>query len=207
MTQQMIPTDDNLARAATYRFLSRLFAHELDNATFASIKKGEVRQLIDDLAQEKDLKDAAEWLTFNLDQRNDDSRSLMDLRVAFARLFLGAGGSKVAPPYASYYHNDRKSLNHPVVLEILDTYRQHGLVPDPDFTEPADHFSLLLGFMSNMALKDIPLNIQQDFIARYLAPVTVAFSADCSAHDPDGLYAASAQLLQAYVAKDLSIRH
>lgn len=207
MTQHSTLSEANLARAVTYRFLSRIFASELDDVTFASMKQGEIRQLIDDLAQEKELKDAANWLTFNLDQRDEDTRSLMDLRVAFARLFLGAGGKHVAPPYASYYHNDRKSLNHPIVLEILGIYKDHGLAPVSDFAEPADHFSLILGFISDMAQKDIPLNIQHDFIARFLAPVIADFSVDCTAHDPDGLYAASAQLLQAYVVRDLGIKH
>ena len=206
----MTPTTHSetaLSRAVTYRFLSRLFASEIDDTTLASMRKGDARQLINDLACEQDLNEAVRWFTFNLDQRVDEPGAIMDLRVAFARLFLGAGGRRVAPPYVSYYRNHRGSLNHPCVAEILNTYRDYGLVPDPDWNEPADHFSLLLGFVSDMALKDVPLQTQTDFIASYLAPVVGDFASDCIEHDPDGFYAAAAGLLQTYVRHDLGPVH
>ena len=207
MTNSALPSETALSRAVTYRFLSRMFASELDGGTLSSMQSGDTRQLINDLGFEPDLKEAVSWLTFNLDQREDDAASLMDLRVAYARLFLGAGGKRSAPPYISYYRTDRGSLSHPVVAEILNVYRDHGLVPDPSFTEPADHLALLLGFISDLALKDVPIESQRDFIATYLAPVVGDFSADCTAYDPDGLYAAAAGLLQTYVRHDLGSEH
>ena len=200
-------SEANLSRAVTYRFLSRLFASEIDEATLASMKNGDARQLINDLACEPDLMEAVRWLTFNLDQRDETSHSLMNLRVAYAQLFLGSGGKRSAPPYVSYYRNDRGSLSHPCVAEILNTYRDYGLIPDPAYTEPADHFSLLLGFASDMALKNVDSEIQIDFIAKYLAPVLGDFAADCIAHDRDGLYAAAAGLLQTYIRYDLRSFH
>ena len=207
MDQLSSLSEQDLSRAVTYRFLSRLFASELDEATFSSMKNGDSRQLIDDLACEPDLKEPVRWLTFNLDQRNDEANTIMDLRVAYARLFLGAGGKRVAPPYASYYHNDRKSLNHPCVAEILNFYRDYGLIPDPNYTEPADHFALLLGFVSDLVLKGAPIDTQRTFIANYLAPILGDFSSDCAEHDPDGLYAAAAGLLQSFVQRDLGTLH
>ena len=207
MTQQAPARIDNLERAVAYRCLSRLFAVELDRSTLDSALHGDLRQVLDDLAGDPQMTEAVDLLKFNLDRLGDAPNGVMDLRAAFAALFLGAGGDKVAPPYASFYLTGRHCLHHDCVAEIGDTYRAQGIEPVSAFPEPADHLALMLGFLSEMAARDAEAAELADFIDAHLASWLTDFAGDCCAHDPSGVYAAAALLLRAYIERDLRSLH
>ncbi|WP_068088599.1 molecular chaperone TorD [Polycladidibacter stylochi] len=196
--------DEDLFRAVAYRFLSRLFASELDQATIDSIRSGDIRQFLDDLACQEQFKEPVRWVIFNLDQREDHADDVMDLRVAFAQLFLVGSRMSAAQPYASYYMSGRQTLSHPCVSEIADYYRQYNLVANENFSEPEDHLALMLGFLSTLASQQETRPQQVDFIEKYLTPWLGDFVADCNANDPDGFYTACASLMRAFVEHDLS---
>jgi len=200
-------TTENLSRAATYRFLAGVFGTEVDAAFLQSATSGELRQLLDDLQCEADLKDAVDLLKFNLDQRSHDASAIMDLRVIFSSLFLGAGGRKSAPPYASYYATEKTSLSHACVAEIETIYRKHQLAPHQSFSEPADHIAAMLSFCSELALQPTQQAELKAFLQTHLKTFSQGFSEDCSSYDKDGFYLACANLLRALIERDLSTLH
>ncbi|SFK25921.1 TorA specific chaperone [Pseudovibrio ascidiaceicola] len=200
-------TTESLLRAAAYRFLAGVFGTEVDTSFLQSATSGELRQLLDELRCENQLKDAVDLLKFNLDQRSHNASAIMDLCVIFSSLFLGAGGRKSAPPYASYYATGKTSLNHPCVVEIEDIYREHQLAPNQGFSEPADHITTMLSFCSELSLlpdKQIELKA---FLQTHLKSFSQGFSEDCSTYDSDGFYLACANLLRAQIERDLSTLH
>lgn len=200
-------TTENLARAATYRFLAGVFGTEVDADFLQSATSGELRQLLDDLQCESDLKDAIDLLKFNLDQRSHDASAIMDLRVIFSSLFLGAGGRKSAPPYASYYATEKASLSHTCVSEIEEIYRKHELAPHSGFSEPADHIAAMLSFCSELALQPEKQPDFKAFLQTHMKSFSQGFSEDCSSYDSDGFYLACANLLRALIERDIRTLH
>lgn len=203
MSEEFAHSTEDMTRAAAYRFLARVFAEEIDETTFSSVSNGDLRQLLDELSCASELRETVDLLKFNLDQRGDRDKTLMDLRVMFAKLFLGAGGRRAAPPYASYYATNRQSLSHPCVADIHALYRSYDLEPQTRFPEPADHIALMLSFLSALILKGTLPKEQEVFLSTYLQPAVLGFAADCSANDEDGFYLACASLLKNMVEKDL----
>ena len=195
--------EDQIVRAVAYRWLSRMFAEEMDADTLRSAQSGDIRQFLDEVACDADLANAIRLFEFNVDRYDDLDASVMDLKVAFASLFLGAGGKNTAPPYASYYLTGRSSLHHDCVLEIGKEYERHGLARIGEFAEPPDHLALMLSYLSRLAEDGAEDGEISDFIRNHLEPWLPGFTADCAAHDPDGFYTAGAAFLRSFIQHDL----
>lgn len=71
-------------------------------------------------------------------------------RLAYTRLFIGSFKME-APPYASYYLEEARTLNGRAAVEVASIYRQFGIELDPKEAAPADHLRYLLAFLALMA--------------------------------------------------------
>lgn len=196
---------EELESAVAYRWISRMFLKELDQATFASIKQGEFAAFLDDLQSDPGLQDPVELLRSKFERAGTFKDIDMDLRVAFAKLFLGAGGKKSAPPYASFYLTGRQNLHHSCVLELQQRYREFDLDVSQEISEPADHISFILGFLSALFESDASPEEVREFISKYISPWLSDFVSDCSDHDESGFYSALGGVLLALVTRDLRI--
>ena len=102
------------------------------------------------------------------------------LGAAFVRIFDGLGGPQIAPPYRSFYENDKGLLCQQATAEMDHALHQHRMRLADDVNEPSDHLAIQLELMSQLALRlgetasssQRPLSPllveQQDFLATHL---------------------------------------
>lgn len=76
-----------------------------------------------------------------------------DLRVEYAKLFVGPYELQ-APPYGSVYLDGERKLMGPSTLEVVKLYERAGLVIDQDLKELPDHIALELEFMSYLLSRE-----------------------------------------------------
>ncbi|MCX8118463.1 MAG: molecular chaperone TorD family protein [Desulfobacterota bacterium] len=76
-----------------------------------------------------------------------------ELRVEYARLFVGPYELK-APPYGSVYLDGERRLMGDSTLEVLRQYEEAGLVLEEGLKEPPDHIAIELEFMYYLLYKE-----------------------------------------------------
>ena len=81
-------------------------------------------------------------------------KDLEELKIDFARLFVGPY-SLLAPPYGSIYlEGERKIMGHST-LDLLETYRNAGVDLSDNFRDAPDHIAAELEFMYFLVFKEI----------------------------------------------------
>ncbi|MDR0513620.1 MAG: molecular chaperone TorD family protein [Coriobacteriaceae bacterium] len=130
-------------RSDTYALLSRLYRQEID------------QELLDEMhgmlypAEDIDEHIYNGNLFIATYLSNLWSGSLDDLRVDFARCFLGHGvdGFSAAYPYESVYTSEKRLMMQVARDEVLAVYRAYGITKTNEWKEGEDHLSLELEFM------------------------------------------------------------
>ena len=142
------------------------------------------------------------------------AQSLEALAIEHARLFLGPF-QLVAPPYGSYYLEDKKSVMGDSTAAAEAFYRNCGLHLANDFHELPDHIAVELEFMSYLAFtqRQAEANgngdesrrfaaLQLEFLDKFLVPWLEPFTAAVINDGEAPFYQAIARCTAAFVKSD-----
>ena len=178
----------------TYPLTEALLETLLDLVVDADSPLGGIAEMQSRLRGEPSLKDAAERLN-----------------VEMTRLFEGPG-LPIAPPYASYYLNDKQLMGPPAVA-ARQFYLQWRALPDGDIRLPDDHIALELGFLAHLAQEALRadnetdrlalLSASREFIQNHLKPWLPSFIAAHAKVKVDAFFIGLTRLLQEVVEADL----
>ena len=150
-TANEVTTDDlvavNEGRAATYRFLARLFRTEVDQPLLDELFAGRYKVSTGNASMDEGHRLLATALSGIWDN------TLTELAADYLRTFLGHGysGHSAAYPYESVYASEKRLLMGDARDEVLALYRAAGLDKDDSWKEPEDHVALELEFMGVLA--------------------------------------------------------
>jgi TorA maturation chaperone TorD len=84
-----------------------------------------------------------------------------DLRVDFARLFVGPY-ALLAPPYGSVYLDGERRVMGSSTMDVHTRYLNAGLEIAAHFKEPPDHIAVELEFMHFLVVKEIEAILHSD---------------------------------------------
>lgn len=87
--------------------------------------------------------------------------SIQELKVDYAQLFVGPYTLK-APPYGSVYMEQERRIMGNSTMDVINRYRQCGLVLAEDFKDAPDHIAAELEFMHYLVYKEIEATNQGD---------------------------------------------
>lgn len=142
---------------------------------------------------------------------------LQDLKVEYARLFIGAPGPMEAPPYESLYR-DRDAdgspiVNGPSTAAVERTYGSHGLERAAGHSDLSDHVATELEFMHFLCSREREAwqggdvsaartlrSAQNAFVAEHLNRWLPEFSERVRGATRVDVYRALATLLQDFLA-------
>lgn len=142
------------------------------------------------------------------------AQPLEALAIEHARLFLGPF-QLVAPPYGSYYLEDKKSVMGDSTAAAEFFYRNCGLRLADDFHELPDHLTVELEFMSFLAFSQRQaettangedskrlVGLQREFLEKFLIPWLQPFTAAVIDDGEAPFYQAVARCTAAFVNAD-----
>jgi TorA maturation chaperone TorD len=133
-------------RIATYGFLARLYRGEVDQEFLEGMcaMRFPVNTGNEDVDQGNRL--------FHGYLSSIWERSLTELAVDYARVFLGNGVNaySAAYPFESVFSSSKRLLMQDARDEILTLYRAYGVKPDESWKVGEDHISLELEFMKTL---------------------------------------------------------
>lgn len=139
------------------------------------------------------------------------SRLVDRLNVEMTGLLEGPG-APAAPPYASYYLNDKRLMG-PEAVAVRRLYAQWQVVPDLPISIPPDHVALEFGFLAYLAqraakAKDederrAALTASHEFLIRHVRPWLLRFLHTLHAAAKDDFFRQLATLTQAAVNEDI----
>lgn len=162
-------------RSATYMLLSRLYRQEID------------QELLDEMhamlypAEDVDSDLYTGYLFIATYLSNLWSDSLNELKIDFARCFLGQGvdGHSAAYPYESVYTSEKRLMMQAARDEVLAIYRAYGIEKTSAWKEEEDHLSLELEFERILGDKTLEAFLNDDPAkARELLAVQLGFLED-----------------------------
>lgn len=200
------------ARSATYLLLSRLFHKEVDDQLLADMH---------DSLYPVDTGDAdidKGYLYISTFLSNLWSESVRELKVDFARCFLGQGvdGYSAAYPYESVYTSPKRLMMEEARREVMHTYHVWSVDKDPNWREGEDHISLELLFesiMGNRAAAALAagngeearkiLQGAADFLDEHLVGWYPMLAADMHRFAKTKFYQGLAYLTSGFIATDL----
>lgn len=141
-------------------------------------------------------------------------QSVETLAVEHARLFLGPF-QLVAPPYGSYYLDDKKTVMGDSTAGVAEFYNACGLHLADDFHELPDHITVELEFISFLAFSQRQaeaaakndeltrlLGLQREFLDKFLMPWLEPFTAAVICDGEAPFYQALARCTAAFVNAD-----
>lgn len=201
-------------RAALYRWFARLFFTPLGESEVLDLRGGRMRAVLESLALTPGGAAPVAEIRRVLDQGGVAS-VVASLGIAHTRLFDGAGAYQAAPPYRSVYTSESGLLCQEATAEMEQLLRQYRLNLDGKVCEPADHLSLQLEVMSQLALQaateaeavgvvGASLARQADFIDKQLLDWIPLFSERLAVVDELGFHAGLSALLVAVLDQDKS---
>ena len=201
-------------RAFVYRWLSGLFARELEGQVLNAYETPRGKALLHQLASDPLLSPLVSAVREILNDGARDDR-VQELKSVFAKLFLGAGGMRSAPPYQSVYASEKGLLYQTPAMEMTELLRELQLSVDSSLKEPPDHLAIQLNVLAelierttNNASNRLPPERTRDnqtqlgFIERYLLSWLPVFRDDLRAHDPSQLYALAADTVLSVLQRD-----
>ena len=140
--------------------------------------------------------------------------SMETLAVEHARLFLGPF-QLVAPPYGSYYLDDKKTVMGDSTAGVEAFYTFCGLHLADDFYELPDHVTVELEFMSFLAFSQHQaeaaansdeskrlVELQREFLGKFLLPWLQPFTAAVISDGEAPFYQAIATCTAAFINAD-----
>lgn len=141
------------ARASLYRYLSRAFSSEPDEALLRMAATPELASLASVFDQDGDcsgLQERAERFARGVLKSDDPQSGLDALRASFTRLFVGPG-SLPSSPWESASRGSERLLFTEDTLNVRRAYRAAGFKAAGYPHEPDDHVSTELAFMARMS--------------------------------------------------------
>lgn len=200
-------------RAALYRWFARLFFTIPGETEVIDLRTGRMRAVLESLAMTPGAKEPVAAICRALDHGSAES-VVASLGVAQTRLFDGLGGYQTTPPYRSVFTSDTGLLCQEATAEMERVLRQYRLNLDEKISEPADHLSLQLEVMSQLAMRAAsesetaggaarPFLVgQADFIDQQLLDWVPRFAGCLATADELGFHAGLAALLVLVLEQD-----
>ena len=201
-------------RAQIYRWLSTLFAKEIDQETLDQYRHGAGEVFLKELFKNPTLVPEVSELQRLLALKSDTADHAVDLTGAYGFLFLGAGGPQSVPPYESVYTSEKGSMFQEAEQQTLEMLEEYGLSVSRDIREPADHIAIQLELMGRLAelsaeaattdteRAGVLITQQKAFLEDHLLKWVPEFSAHCTENDPSEFYAAIARLMVTILTED-----
>lgn len=134
-----------------------------------------------------------------------------ELKVEYARLFVGPYELK-APPYGSIYLDGERRVMGNSTMEVIRLYEEAGLVMDKDFKELPDHIVVELEFMYYLIYKEVEAlekserekalairETRNHFFNRFLSPWIPPFCEKIKETTDNPFYIALADCLSTFV--------
>lgn len=197
-------------RGSTYGLLARLYKKEVDQQLLDQMAKMSLPEEVDAREIGEGYKRLKSYLA------HVTARTLTDLAVDYARIFIGAGATgNRTYPYESVYTSPHRLVMQDARDQVVRLYRDEGLEAEEEFTEPEDHVALELEFMAYLcqktteALKDENnsgalgyLKKQTDFVQQHLMPWVPTFCNDVRRLAREDLYRAVAMITEGYLSME-----
>ncbi len=174
-------------RGGLYGFLARIYRVEVDQELLDQMGKMNLPVEVD----VPEISEGYRMLKGFLEHLRE--RTVTDLAVEYARIFLGAGLARGdgAYPYESVYTSPKRLVMQDARDQVLKIYREEGLDRAEEFNEPEDHIAFELEFMAYLCQKTTEalkegdkgrtlgyLKKQKDFLEKHLIPWVPAFCDD-----------------------------
>jgi len=139
-------------RAAVYRWFAGLFAREPTIETLRIYRSSEGNALLVAFSEIEPLSPVVDALFVRVMQPPESTLGevALDLSAEYARLFLGVGGRRSAPPYASFYTSAEGRLMQEAAADARVDLDRMNLRPADDFREPPDHLAVQLELMAEL---------------------------------------------------------
>jgi TorA maturation chaperone TorD len=135
-----------------------------------------------------------------------------ELKVEYARLFVGPYELK-APPYGSVYLDGERRVMGNSTMEVIRLYEEAGLAVDKDFKELPDHIAVELEFMYYLIYREAEAleksetkkalalrETRNHFFNRFLSPWVPALCEKIKESTDHPFYIALANCLSTFIA-------
>ena len=142
-------------RLFLYSLMHKLFGREPDEELLNILTDehtGEAFGLLSE--EEKDIMDRTAVFLGEIREEKQNPAFLEEARDEYTRLFIGPM-SLVAPPWESVYGQKDAMLFQESTLEVRNTYRQYGLIPEGYPHVADDSLALELHFMALLAQRGL----------------------------------------------------
>ena len=142
-------------RLFLYSLLHKLFGREPDEELLNILTDehtGEAFGLLSE--EEKDIMDRTAVFLGEIREEKQNPAFLEEAKDEYTRLFIGPM-SLVAPPWESVYGQKDAMLFQESTLEVRNTYRQYGLIPEGYPHVADDSLALELHFMALLAQRGL----------------------------------------------------
>ena len=142
-------------RLFLYSLLHKLFGREPDEELLNILTEehtGEAFALLSE--EEKDIMDRTAAFLQEVREEKQNPAFLEEAKDEYTRLFIGPV-SLVAPPWESVYGQKDAMLFQESTLEVRNTYRQFGLLPEGYPRVADDSLALELHFMALLAQRSL----------------------------------------------------
>lgn len=142
-------------RLFLYSLLHKLFGREPDEELLNILTEehtGEAFALLSE--EEKDIMDRTAAFLKEIREEKQNPAFLEEAKDEYTRLFIGPV-SLVAPPWESVYGQKDAMLFQESTLEVRNTYRQFGLLPEGYPRVADDSLALELHFMALLAQRSL----------------------------------------------------
>ena len=193
------------ARANFYRFLSRLYLLEVDEALWNAMQN--MTFPVD--AAEGDMKAGFELMRGYLDANADGDlvAVLDDLAVDYARIFLSAGVAqgRAAFPYESVYTSRKHLVMQDSRMDVVALYAKRGVAPSKDnYHVPEDHLGYLCEYMA-ILIDEGAADEQKAFLKNHLLNWVSAFTVDMGKYAATDFYGGLAKLTRGFLLLEQEI--
>ena len=142
-------------RLFLYSLMHKLFGREPDEELLNILTDehtGEAFGLLSE--EEKDIMDRTAVFLGEIREEKQNPAFLEEAKDEYTRLFIGPM-SLVAPPWESVYGQKDAMLFQESTLEVRNTYRQYGLIPEGYPHVADDSLALELHFMALLAKRSL----------------------------------------------------
>ena len=142
-------------RLFLYSLMHKLFGREPDEELLNILTDehtGEAFGLLSE--EEKDIMDRTAVFLGEIREEKQNPAFLEEAKDEYTRLFIGPM-SLVAPPWESVYGQKDAMLFQESTLEVRNTYRQYGLIPEGYPHVADDSLALELHFMALLAQRSL----------------------------------------------------
>jgi TorA maturation chaperone TorD len=142
-------------------------------------------------------------------------KDLEELKIDFARLFVGPY-SLLAPPYGSIYLERERKIMGNSTLYLLETYRNAGVDLSDNFRDAPDHIAAELEFMYFLVFKEVEalensdiertfgfLEKQRAFLRQHLGAWVFDFADSLEKNAETGFYKSLAGATKAFMKEEL----